>query len=141
MSQLGKPDPRPLLEGAELWPVTGAYAFFDAGDRPSCRGPDGMSGALGLQPVELPVAEDRSARSYVPWNGSASAIANFCLARSPIGRPTSAISEPVPTKTPVSQIATMLRCRAFFLVWWPVTEPRGASVPAPCRPSHRVPQP
>ena len=118
MSQLGKPDPRPLL-GAELWPVTGAYAFFDAAIGQVAEVLTAWRRGLGLQPVELPVAG--SLREVLrPLEPMSLGHRELLLGTQSDWTAYFSNQRTGADEAPVSQIATMLRCRALFLVWWPV---------------------
>jgi hypothetical protein len=113
-----EPIPKPLL-GAELWPLTGAYAFFDVGISEVAEVLNAWRRGLDQAPIESSVAgslrevllalepmslghRELLLRTRSEWT------AYFSNQRTGAD------------EAPVSQIATMARCRAVYLVWWPV---------------------
>ena len=116
--QPGKPAPTPLL-GAELWPVTGAYAFFDAAIGAVGEALTGWRRGLDLEPVEAAVGG--SLREVL------SALEPMSLGHRELLLGTRSDwtayfsnQRTGADEAPVGQIATMLQCRAVYLMWWPV---------------------
>jgi hypothetical protein len=112
------PEPRPLLN-AELWPLTGHYAFLDAPI-------ETVEDALFAWRTELGNGPEAT-----PARGT---LREILLALQPLGlghvellMPTAsswtayfANSQTGSDEAPLGYLAERIRCRALFLIWWPV---------------------
>jgi hypothetical protein len=112
-------DPQPLL-GARLWPLTGSYAFFDSDIRDVAEVLAGWRRGLDLDPLEETLSGDLETVM--------GALRPMSLGHRELLVPTTsqwtAYFGNGPTgadEAPVGQIAKMLRCRALFITWWPIT--------------------
>jgi hypothetical protein len=114
-----EPRPQPLL-AAQLWPLTGAYAFFDAGINEVAEMLAAWRRGLDLQPVE-----ERVTGALLDVLGL---LQPMSLGHRELLLPTRSSwtayfsnGRTGADEGPVGQIARMLRCRAVYLVWWPVS--------------------
>ena len=116
--QPAAPEPKPLL-GAELWPITGAYAFFDAAIGEVAEVLAAWRRGLDLQPVELgvvgPLREVLSALEPMSLGNRELLLGTRSDWTAYFSNQHTGADE-----APVGVIAEMMRCRAVYIVWWPV---------------------
>ncbi len=113
---MGKPEP---LVRSRLWPLTGSYAFFDASIEDVALVLGGWRRGLNLEPREAAVTGslDELISRLQPVNLGTREL----LIRTK-SQWTGYFSNGLfgADEGPVSVLAKMLRCRAVYVVWWPV---------------------